>query len=213
MMVKVFAAAVAVCILLAAPWAAFAKNGGTVHTISALKAQDLRRNGTKNVFVIDVRTRAEYWLVGHLPQAYNVPWRFQTNNFAVKDQPYHEQKASFTGYQLNPEPNPDFLSVVQSLFKPDDHLVLVSNNGVQSAEAAEALAKAGYKNVYNVEHGLWGDPPQSPDEQELVEKYSPFFDRGGRVNGWVYWGLPFSRRVDARYVYPPDIKRMQENTK
>lgn len=212
-MLRVLAVAVLVWVMLAAPVAASAKNGSSVQNISALKAQDLRINGTKNVFVIDVRTRAEYWLVGHLQQAYNVPWRFQTNNFAVKDQPYQDQKASFTGYQLSPEPNPDFLGVVQSLFKPDDHLVIISNHGVQSAEAAEALVKAGYKNVYNLEHGLWGDPPQSQDEQELVEKYSPFYDRGGRVNGWAYWGLPFSRRVDARYVYPPDIKRMQENTK
>jgi rhodanese-related sulfurtransferase len=210
-MLKGFAATLLIGFLLAVPGTLWAKDGASVNNISALKALDLMRNGTKNVFVVDVRTRAEYWLVGHPPQAYNVPWRFFTTDFAVKDQAYLDDKALYTGYQVSAESNPDFLSVVQSLFKPDDHLVIISNHGTEGAKAAESLVGAGYKNVYNVEHGLWGDPPMDKDEAELVEKYSPHFDRGGRVNGWIYWGLPLTRRIDARYVYPPDIKRMQES--
>ncbi len=178
-------------------------------TISALQAQSMLAAEPKSTFLIDVRTRAEYALLGHPPQAYSVPWRLATNDFQVKGGPYQGGKAPVTGYQLAPKPNPDFVGVVQSLFKPGDRLIILSTDGELGAAAADALATAGFKHVSNIRHGFLGAPLASADEDELAQKLSPYYGLRGRVNGWVYWGLPVSYLVDPRYVYPPDIKRMQ----
>jgi rhodanese-related sulfurtransferase len=195
--------------LMALVPAAAAKEAKTAATISALQAAEMLGQEGKPAFLIDVRTRAEYTLTGHAPQAYNVPWRFGTTSFQVQDGPYQGGLAPDTGYQLGQEPNPDFVGVVQSLFKPEDRLIVISTMGDQGAEAADALAAAGFKNVSNVRHGYWGQPLTAPDEEKLAEKYSPHHGLRGRVNGWSFWGLPLTQRVDPRYVYPPDLKRMQ----
>jgi rhodanese-related sulfurtransferase len=196
-------------LLLWSPSGVLAREAGKVTTISALEAQEMLSDTTKPAFLIDVRTRAEYTLLGHPPKAYNVPWRFATTDFQVAGGPYGGGKARFTGYQLSPKPNPDFLSVVRSLFKPADRLIILSTTGELGAEAARALARAGFKQVFNIRHGFLGDPLRNHEQDKLAEKFSPYYGRRGRVNGWVFWGLPVTYRIDPRYVYPPDIKRMQ----
>jgi rhodanese-related sulfurtransferase len=191
---------------------AAAKEAKKAATISALQAAEMLDQEGKPAFLIDVRTRAEYALAGHAPQAYNVPWRFGTVSFQVKDGPYQSGPAPDSGYQLSREPNPDFAGVVQSLFKPEDRLIVISTMGDQGAEAADALVAAGFQNVSNVRHGYWGQPLTAPDEDKLAEKYSPHHGLRGKLNGWIFWGLPLTHRVDPRHVYPPDLKRMQ-NTK
>ena len=163
----------------------------------------------KTTFLIDVRTRPEYALLGHPPQAYNVPWRFATANFQAKGGPYNGGKADHTGYQLTAKANPDFVGVVQSLFKPVDRLIIISTCGDLGAEASDALVQAGFKKVFNIRHGLWGEPLTAKDQEKLAEKFSPYFGQRGRLNGWVFWGLPLTHEINPRYVYPPDLKRMQ----
>lgn len=198
---------IALVVLWAQPGAAVEAKKAT--TISALQAQSMLTAEPKTTFLIDVRTRAEYALLGHAPQAYNVPWRLATGDFQVKGGPYQGGKAPVTGYQLAPKPNPDFVGVVQSLFKPGDRLIVMSTDGDLGAAAADALASAGFKHVFNVRHGLLGAALNSADDAELAQKLSPRYGLRGLVNGWVFWGLPLSHQVDPRYVYPPDIKRMQ----
>lgn len=203
---------VLIILLVSVPCAlAAAKSNGQITTVSALKAFDLLLEDPKTTFLVDVRSRSEYVMQGHAPRAYNVPWRFLTDHLGIKGQPNgnSSDKAEFTGYQLDPKPNPAFVGVVQSLFKPKDRLVLISTEGKQAAEAAEALKAAGYLHLYVVEHGFLGDPVSGGEEEELARKYSPHAGQRGRVNGWVFWGLPASNTVDPRYVYPPDLKRMQ----
>lgn len=192
-----------------APGLAGAQKGAKIATISALEALQMLRQDSKTTFLVDVRTRSQYTLLGHPPQAYNVPWHFAGTDFQVKGGPYHGGKAGYTGYQLSPESNPDFLGVVQSLFKPGDRIIIISCQGKLGEEAAEVLAKAGFKKVYNIRHGFSGDQLASKDQDKLAEKLSPFYGLRGRVNGWLFWGLPVSHQVDPRYIYPPDLKRMQ----
>lgn len=189
--------------------AAWGKEAQKADTISALEAQQMLTQGPKTTFMIDVRTRPEYALLGHPLQAYNVPWRFATTNFQAKGGPYNGGKADYTGYQLRAEANPDFVGVVQSLFKPMDRLIIISTSGDLGAEAADALVQAGFKRVFNIRHGLWGEPLMAKDQEKLAEKFSPFFSLRGRLNGWIFWGLPVTHEINPRYVYPPDLKRMQ----
>jgi rhodanese-related sulfurtransferase len=199
---------VTLCIMLA-PAASMGKDAKKASNISPLEAWQMLSQEPKTTFLVDVRTRAEYALLGHPPMAYNVPWRFMTNDFQVKDGPYQDGKASHTGYQLSAKANPDFVNVVKSLFKPEDRLLIVSTQGDLGADAADALFADGFKNVFNIRDGFSGQKLTAKDQDELAEKYSPYFGRRGRVNGWLYWGLPVSFEVNPRYVYPPDLKKIQ----
>ena len=201
-------AAIAAIVILT-PMGSIGKEAKKAANISALQAQEMLGQEGKPAFIIDVRTRAEYALLGHPPQAYNVPWRFATSDFQIKGGPYQGVKAQFTGYQLSAKPNPDFVGVVRSLFKPEDRLIILSSHGDLGADAADALTEAGFKRVYNIRHGFLGDALTAPDQKKLAEKFSPFDGLRGKVNGWLYWGLPVNHVIDPRYIYPPDLKRMQ----
>ncbi len=207
-MVRTIAVIAVSCLLaLAAP--VHGKQAAEPITISVLEAAQMLASQPKEVFLVDVRTRAEYALLGHPPQAYNVPWRLSTNDFQIKGGPYQGSKAPFTGYQLNPQPNPDFIGVMKSLFKPGDKLLVLSTAGLEGAQAAAALSKAGFTQVFNLEHGFLGQPLVLDKQAELGEKYSPVYGSRGRLNGWLFWGLPVTHQMDPRYIYPPDTKRMQ----
>lgn len=194
---------------LAAAFPAAAKEASRAANIEALEAQEMLSQEPRATFLVDVRSRFEYMLLGHPPQAYNVPWRFLTGDFQVAGGPFQGGKATYTGYQMSAEVNPDFVGVVQSLFRPDDRIVVISADGDDGADAADALVKAGFKRVYNVRHGFLGQAQTAKDLDKLAEKYSPYHGHRGRTNGWVYWGLPVSYDIDPKYVYPPDLKRMQ----
>jgi len=179
--------------------------------IGCLQAYDLLRKDSGHTFLLDVRSRAEYQFAGHPPMAYNVPWRFFTTEFRVKGRRHQGRRADQTGYQLTSRPNPKFVAVVRSLFKPTDRLVLISANGRRSLAAAQALTKAGFSRVYHVPNGLFGpadDPGLDEDTRRLVAKYSPAMIRRGRVAGWLHWGLPITYEMDPKYVYPPDLQRV-----
>lgn len=175
------------------------KNAGR---ISPLEAYDLMQRAPETTFMLDVRTREEYALTGHPAGAYNIPWRFASHNLQLPADP-----AAGAAYQLNPEPNPDFIGVVRSLFKETDYLLIICDNGTQSAQAGDTLWEAGFKNVAQVQGGVWGEKLTSRDTPRLAEKYSANYGKGGLVNGWVYWGLPMSYQLQPRYLYPPDVKR------
>ncbi|MGD8563772.1 MAG: rhodanese-like domain-containing protein [Desulfarculaceae bacterium] len=186
-----------------------AKEAKKAVNLSVLEAWQMLAQEPKTTFMVDVRTRAEYALLGHPPGAYNIPWRMATTDFQIKGGPYSGGKAPMTGYQLSPKPNPDFVEVVKSLFKPSDRLIILSAKGDQGAEAADALFAAGFKKVFCIRHGFSGDPLRSQEQDELAQKFSPYFGLSGRVNGWQYWGLPTTMEMNPRYIYPPDLKRMQ----
>lgn len=188
---------------------ALAKDASRAANIEALEAQEMLTLEPRATFLVDVRSRYEFMLLGHPPQAYNLPWRFLTGDFQVAGGPFQGGKASYTGYQMSGEPNPDFVGVAQSLFKSDDRIVVLSSDGDDGADAADALVRAGFKRVYNIRHGFLGDPQTAKDLDKLAEKYSPYHGQRGRSNGWVYWGLPVSYSIDPKYAYPPDLKRMQ----
>ncbi len=198
-----------IAFIICLPLGAAAQDTVKPKVVSALEAWEMMDQDQKDVFIIDIRPRFAYALAGHPPTAYNIPWRFATTDFQAEGGAYDGGKAAYTGYQLSSEPNPNFVSVVKSLFKPDDKLIIISESGDMGTEAADALAESGFSQVYNIKHGFWGDQLIPKDDQKLAEKYSPFYGQRGRLNGWVFWGLPVSRKIEPRLVYPPDLKKMQ----
>lgn len=105
--------------------------------------------------LIDVRTAEERKFVGHVPNTKHVAW--------------------MTGLSLSR--NPRFIKELEAKAGKDDVVLLLCRSGKRSAAAAEAAAKSGFRNVFNILQGFEGDL----DEQE----------RRGSFNGWRHAGLPW----------------------
>ncbi|UCV21182.1 rhodanese-like domain-containing protein [Ferribacterium limneticum] len=105
--------------------------------------------------LIDVRTAEERKFVGHVPETKHVAW--------------------MTGLSLSR--NPRFVKELESKAGKDEVVLLLCRSGKRSAAAAEAAAKGGFKNVFNILEGFEGDL----DEQQ----------RRGAFNGWRSAGLPW----------------------
>lgn len=89
-------------------------------------------------FLVDVRSVAEYVLVGHPEMACNVPFTF-----------WSEEAGRFV-------PNPDFLEDLAARFGHDDALVFICRSGGRSLDAARSAREAGYSKVYHVAEGFEG---------------------------------------------------------
>ena len=142
----------------------------------------------EGVNVLDVRTFEEYTFVGHLEMAHNVPFIFPK---------YDPKGPSLPGrppgcYGV---PNPDFIPVVKSVFGLNDIILVYCATGGRGAMAVNALAQAGFTNVYNIVTGLEGDRVDDPQ--------SVYFGKHMR-NGWKNSGLPwgFGFHPDLMYVDP-----------
>jgi rhodanese-related sulfurtransferase len=85
--------------------------------------------------IVDVRTRQEWELVGHVPGVPLVEWRG-----------YREQR-----------PNPDFLEQLAAVARRDEPVLFLCRSGVRSHHAADLAARAGYHHAYNVLEGFEGD--------------------------------------------------------
>jgi rhodanese-related sulfurtransferase len=85
--------------------------------------------------IVDVRTRIEWELVGHVPGVPLVEWRA-----------YREQR-----------PNPRFLEELDAVANRDEPVLFLCRSGVRSHHAADLAARAGFRHAYNVLEGFEGD--------------------------------------------------------
>ena len=88
--------------------------------------------GTK---LVDVRTRAEWDWVGHIPGAIEIEWQ------------------SYPGGQ----PNPDFLAQLRRQVDPESLVMFICRSGARSHNAACLATEAGYTESYNVLEGFEGN--------------------------------------------------------
>lgn len=105
--------------------------------------------------LVDVRSAEERKFVGHVPDALHVAWA--------------------TGTALTR--NPRFVRELESKVKKDQVVLLLCRSGKRSAAAAQAAAKAGFANVFNVLEGFEGE---LDDRQQR-----------GSLDGWRFHGLPW----------------------
>ena len=143
--------------------------------LTAQEAYDAWMADPESIKVLDVRSPDEYLFVGHTEMAMNIPFMVQT--FAWDDAKKH----------FPMKPNPEFLAEVMKWAQPGDMIFVMCRSGTRSARAVNALAGAGFKNVYNVIDGMEGDlveDPASPNHGKRL------------VNGWKNAGLPWTYEVD-----------------
>lgn len=151
--------------------------------VTAKEAYQRWEAAPEKVKIIDVRTPEEVMWVGHPPMAWKIPVIAVTYEWDA------ERK------QFPMQPLPDFVTRVQTVANTDDTLMVMCRSGGRGAMAVNLLAKAGYKNVYNVIDGMEGDAVEDPNS---------VFQGQRLVNGWKNSGLPWTYKIDpARLVLPP----------
>ena len=116
--------------------------------------------------LIDVRTTIEYQYVGHPLDAIHVPW---------KEAPDWEI-------------NPDFVAQVRkAISKRTEYsdgieklpIMTICRSGKRSRDAAEALVRDGFQEVYNIEEGFEGDRDNK--------------NQRNTINGWRFHNLPWEQ--------------------
>ncbi len=115
-------------------------------SILSIEAYDML-NTVPDTYLLDVRTRAEYQLIGHPINAYLFPYMFWTTKLRKEDGRYE--------YGMNKK-NKAFLKEISKMFKKTDNLLILSRDGTRSALAAKVLLDAGFKKIYEVEDGFEG---------------------------------------------------------
>jgi hypothetical protein len=95
--------------------------------ILSIEAYDML-NTVPDTYLIDVRTRAEYQLIGHPFRAYLFPYMFWTEHLTKKDDTYT--------YQLGLK-NKAFVEEISKVFKKTDNLLIMGQDGTRSHLAAK----------------------------------------------------------------------------
>ncbi|MGD9008045.1 MAG: rhodanese-like domain-containing protein [Desulfobacteraceae bacterium] len=152
--------------------------GGDVTPTEALKMAQ----ADAHTFIVDVRTRPEYVLVGHPTMAHHVPISFWTGKHTTK-------KYGMTT-------NASFAQDLTSRFDPKtDTLIFMCRSGGRSCAAADAAAKAGWPTgkIYNMLGGFEGDKIKNADSA---------FNGKRTMGGWKNEGLPWTYKVDDKLAYP-----------
>ena len=90
--------------------------------IRSIEAYDML-NTLPESYLIDIRSREEYQLVGHPVKAYNFPYMIFTSHFV--------KEGEKPGYQF--QKNKAFAEQVGKVFKKTDNLLVLDRDGVRSA--------------------------------------------------------------------------------
>jgi len=148
--------------------------------VTASEAFAMWKADPERIKILDVRTPEEYLFVGHAEMAINIPIAFVKYQWDVdKNQPVLE-------------PNPDFVSSVKSRFRATDTLLVTCRSGGRSAMAVNTLARAGFKQVFNIVDGMEGDSVNDP---------ASAFHGKRMKNGWKNCGSPWTYAVDPDLVW------------
>ena len=116
------------------------------------EAHQLAQAGAK---IVDVRTQPELAYVGRIPGSLAVEWQTYPGN----------------------KPNPEFIGELAASAGKDETLMFICRSGARSHSAAEAAARAGWKESYNVLEGFEGDKDGQGHRNS--------------VGGWRVAGLPW----------------------
>lgn len=112
-------------------------SSGEIKDITPKEAFELVKN--PETYLVDVRSIAEYVLVGHAEMGYNVPLTFWEE----------EEQRLFV--------NERFLEDLKARFKAEDTLVFICRSGGRSRRAALIAREAGFQSAYNVNEGFEGE--------------------------------------------------------
>jgi rhodanese-related sulfurtransferase len=153
--------------------------------VTAKEAYEKWKADPEKVKIIDVRTPEEFLFVGFPTMAWKIP---------VVAQSYEWDAAK---NQFPMTPLPDFVARVQQVAQPDDILMVMCRSGGRGALAINLLAKAGFKNAYNVVDGMEGDTVDDPES---------IFHGQRMRNGWKNSGCPWTYKLTPERLLLPKTK-------
>ncbi len=156
------------------------------HDIAPEEAYKMLTSGDKRIFLIDVRTPDEYILVGHPEMAYNIP--FPVSDFGNPS--IGRKEIQVTELQ--------FVKNAKKRFKEDDTILLICRSAWRSVGAANALAKAGFKNIYNIVDGFEGKSSFVKGHDN--KKTGPTGPKN--INGWKN-KIPYTYHIHPDLMYKP----------
>jgi rhodanese-related sulfurtransferase len=145
--------------------------------VTAKEAYEQWKAAPDKVKIIDVRTPEEFLFVGSPEMAWRIP-------VAIQSYEWNAEKKQFPM-----KPLPDFAARVQTVAKPDDTIMVMCRSGGRSAIAANFLAKAGFKNVYNIIDGMEGDG--NGDSESTA------------TGGWKNTGCPWTKKLTPERMVLP----------
>ena len=149
--------------------------------VTAREAYEIWMADPERTKVLDVRTFEEYVLIGHAEMAVNIPLAFPTYKWDA-------HKGNYSVLL-----NADFIAHATEHFGADDTILVMCRSGGRSAMAVNALAKAGFTQVYNIIDGFEGDKVEDPESVH----------HGMRMrNGWKN-SAPWTYRLDPKLVWLP----------
>jgi rhodanese-related sulfurtransferase len=151
--------------------------------VTAKEACEQWKAAPDKVRIIDVRTPEEFLFVGSPDMAWRIP-------VATQSYEWNAEKKQFPM-----QPLPDFPARVSQIAKLDDTIMVMCRSGGRSAIAANMLAKAGFKNVYNIIDGMEGD---ANGDSESVAQAQPLKD------GWKNSGCPWTKKLTPERMVLPE---------
>lgn len=151
--------------------------------VTAKEAYEQWHAAPDAIKIIDVRTPEEFLFVGHPTMAWKIPAFAQS----------YEWNAERQRFMM--VPLPDFVARVAKIAGPDDTLMVMCRAGGRGAMAANMLAQAGYKNVFNIVDGMEGDKVEDP---------SSVFAGQYLVNGWKNSGCPWTYNLTPEQLLLPE---------
>lgn len=150
--------------------------------VTSSEAYEKWKAAPDKVKIVDVRTPEEFLFIGHAEMAWNIPLAAQSYQWDAEKE------------QFPMQPLPDFVGRVQTMAGPDDLLLVMCRSGGRSAVAVNLLAKAGFKNVYNITDGFEGDHVKDPNS---------VYNGKRMVNGWKNSGVPWTYDIDPDQMLLP----------
>ncbi|HLC18863.1 MAG TPA: rhodanese-like domain-containing protein [Thermodesulfobacteriota bacterium] len=154
---KKFERALAALFLVLIVLPALSLASGQPKGIDSMESYEMVTKNPSHTFIIDVRSRAEYELVGHpdLPNGVaNIPHLF------------------YPGWEVNK----DFVARVKERYKEDDTIITMCRSGKRAENAARLLLNEGFKNVFYMTDSFEG-----PEDEKGHRTVS-----GWKVNGLPY---------------------------
>jgi rhodanese-related sulfurtransferase len=151
--------------------------------VTAKEAYAKWQAAPEKVKILDVRTPEEYIFVGYPTMAWKIPVAMQSYEWDSKKK------------EFPMKPLPDFVSRVKEVAKPGDTIMAMCRSGGRSAIAVNMLAKAGFKNVWNIVDGFEGD---------RVEDSDSVFQGMPMRNGWKNSGCPWTYDLTPERMALPE---------
>jgi rhodanese-related sulfurtransferase len=142
--------------------------------VTAREAYEKWRAAPDAVKILDVRTPEEFIFVGHATMAWKIPVAAQSYVWDAQQE------------QFPLRPLADFVARVQTIAGPEDTLLVMCRSGGRSAIAVNLLAKAGFKQVFQIVDGMEGD---------VVKDTDSVFNGQHLKNGWKNSGCPWTYKL------------------